>query len=135
MIKLSTAINDYLKSVDADVAKGMRIAKNNNAFVNAVRHVWTDKDISSFILCHTNAFYVREDTSPRKGSAKDEPYIVYEVCIDDPSVRSAVDMKREHLRLALVAEGLELNEFRIIPARWNMRKRHPFKDILDRENI
>lgn len=115
-----------MKAYGMDASEIMNASKRNFAYKTAVAHVWKNKDASELILAHTNAFYVREDTAPKKGSYKDRKYILCEICIDDPTVRSEVDNLRGPLELALRANGLSFDELRIIPARRGMRKRHPF---------
>lgn len=126
MQSISKYLDEYLKSMDADFAKLVRIARNNDAYAQAVRTVWTDRAASDLILAHTNAFYVRRDDRPRRGPHKDDPYIVCEICIDDALVRSEIDTHKELLQIVLHQNGLAFDELRLVPARRGMRKRHPF---------
>ena len=126
MQNLSDCLEKLLRDLNADAAKFLRIAKNNDAYAEAIRALWPDEKAAQLILDHTNAFYIRNDERPRKGPDKDKPYIVCEVCIDDPLVRSEIDTHRELLQLHLRGAGLSFEELRIIPARRGMKKRHPF---------
>ncbi len=124
---ISEYLQRYLSELDGDVAKFVRIARNNDIYLQSVLTIWTSKEAARLILDHTNAFYVRRDDRPRKGPDKDKPYIVCEICIDDPLVRSELDTHRELLQIVLFQNGLSFDELKLIPARQGMRKRHPFK--------
>lgn len=126
MQSISKYLDEYLKSMDADFAKLVRIARNNDAYAQAVKTVWADHAASDLILAHTNAFYVRRDDRPRRGPHKDDPYIVCEICIDDALVRSEIDTHKELLQIVLHQNGLAFDELRLVPARRGMKKRHPF---------
>lgn len=127
MQTLSSCIDSILKNLDADQAKLARAAKNNAIFMDAVRAVWKDEMAHRLILAHVNAFYIRKDETPKKGIYKDKPYIICEVCIDDPTVRADIDTHRELLQLALRQRGMDFEELRIIAAKRGMKKRHPFR--------
>ncbi len=128
MKSLSNCISQLLNSLDADSAKLARIAANNNRYRDAVRGIWKDADASSMILMHTNAFYVRRDEAPHKGATEANPYIICEVCVDDPLIRSELDTHKELLQFALRSNGLSFDELKIKPARRGMKDRHPFVD-------
>lgn len=126
MENLISCIENLLASLDADQAKLAHAARNNAIYMDAVRKVWKDPEASEFILAHTNAFYIRKDETPKKGIYKDRDYMVCEICIDDPTVRSDIDAHRELLQLALRNAGMTFEEVRLIAAKRGMRKRHPF---------
>lgn len=128
MKSISSYIREYLKTLDADSAKIARIAMNNSIYRKAVESIWKDKQASSLILDETNAFYVRNDERLHKGNPEGKPYIVSEICCGDPLVRSELDTHKELLEFALRTNGLTFEELRIIPARRDMRKRHPFRE-------
>lgn len=130
MQSLSKYLDDCFKELDGDASRFLRIAKNNDAYVEAVRTVWPDEDAARLILDHTNAFYVRRDERPRIGPGKDRPYILCEICIDDALIRSELDTHKELLAMVLHQKGLSFNELRLIPARHGMRKKHPFRGKL-----
>ncbi len=111
-----------------DAAKAAKTALNNNAYRQAVKGIWTDAEASKLILDHTNAIYFLEDTRPKKGFPKDRKYIVCEICVDDSMVMSEIDTHRELLQFALRSNGLAFEEVRIVFAKFDMRKRHPFVD-------
>lgn len=127
MKSLAGELSKIVSHLDGDAGRFMRIALNNECYRQAVAVVW-DKRAARLILDSTNAFYVRADDSPRKGPDKDKPYIVCEICTQDPMVRSELDTHRELLHLELRKAGLEFEELRIKPARGNMRLRHPFRE-------
>lgn len=127
MQSLSHCISELMRSLDADSAKLARIAVNNNHYRSAVCGIWKDKEAADLILGHTNAFYVRECTAPRKGVGETDAYIVAEICVDDPLVRSEIDTHRELLQFALRSNGLSFNELKVVPARRGMKDRHPFQ--------
>lgn len=117
-----------MRSLDADSAKIARIAVNNNHYRRAVQGIWKDREAARLILDHTNAFYVRRDSAPHKGLAEGEAYIVGEVCVDDPLIRSELDTHRELLQFTLRTNGLDFDELKIVPARRGMKERHPFRE-------
>ncbi len=128
MKKLSSSIESYIRALCPDADKLIASTKRNAIYVEGIRTVWKDELAAKMILEHTNAFYIREDDRPKKGMFKDRPYILCEICIDDPAIRSEVDTRRELLTLALKKTGLSFDELIIKPARRGMRDRHPFKD-------
>lgn len=128
MKKLSTQLEQFFKELDIDAKDMIDSAKRKRAYKNAVRKIWKDEQASDLIFAHTNAFYIRKDDRPKKGEFRDKPYILCDICIDDPTIRSEIDSRRSILEIALKDEGLSFNELRIIPARRGMRKRHPFID-------
>lgn len=124
---LNTELNRLLGELSPDMAKMVRIAHYKEAYVSAVRKTWRENpDGARYILEHTNAFYIRKDDRPRKGPEKDKPHILCEVVVDDPIVRSELNMRQEMLRLSLAYDDIHFDEFRIIPAKLGMRNRHPF---------
>ncbi len=128
MKKLSSSIESYIRALCPDADKLIASTKRNAIYVEGIHTVWKDELAAKMILEHTNAFYIREDDRPKKGMFKDRPYILCEICIDDPAIRSEVDTRRELLTLALKKLGLSFDELIIKPARRGMRDRHPFKD-------
>lgn len=128
MKKLSSSIESYIRALCPDADKLIASTERNANYVEGIRTVWKDELAAKMILEHTNAFYIREDDRPKKGMFKDRPYILCEICIDDPAIRSEVDTRRELLTLALKKSGLSFDELIIKPARRGMRDRHPFKD-------
>lgn len=130
MQNLSKCITSLITSLNPEVAAYATIANNNATYVAAVKEVWPAASAYQMVLQHTNAFYIRNDTTPRKGPDKDKPYIVCEICIDEPLIRSEMDARQELMKLTLMKHGLTFNELRIIPARRGMRKRHPFASYL-----
>lgn len=127
MKDISSYISKLIGSMDKDPKSGMVNAlKINSIYASSVGKIWKRPEASNLILDHTNAVYIRKDTTPKKGPYKDKPYIVCDICIDDPLVRSELDTHKELLMLAMTEAGLTFQEMRIIPARRGMRKRHPF---------
>ncbi len=129
MSSLGTVLSHLATQMDQDsLQRHVNVRRNNDAYAHAVARVCgKNVDMADLILAHTNAVYIRRDDVPRKGPDRDKPYIVCEVCIDDPVVRSEVNMRQELLRLALMYENIHFDEFRIIPAKGRMRRRHPFE--------
>lgn len=128
MKSLSSSIESYIKALCPDADKLISSTRRNGSYIEAVKRVWKNPEASKLILDHTNAFYVRADDRPKKGIYKDKPYIICEICIDDPAIRSEVDVRRELLMLALRECGLTFEELHIKPARRSMRERHPFRE-------
>ena len=126
MKSIADGMRELLASMGADRPKVDRIQDNNAKYAAAVRSIWKDEDAARLILAHTNAFYVRLDDAPRRGIPLGTSYPVCEVCLDDPLVRSEIDLHQELLAFALRTSGLEFETFRTISSKGDMRKRHPF---------
>lgn len=128
MQSFSHCLGSLVKSLSPEGQKAVSVAQINAAYVKAVRQIWKTDAAQRMILDHTNAFYIRRDDTPRKGPKKNDPYILCEVCMDEPLLRSEMDARKEMVALELAKSGLRFNEIRVIPARRGMRQRHPFRD-------
>ncbi len=126
MEALSTLLTKATAELGGEPAKFATIAKNNLVYRSAIKKVWKDTASSSLILSHTNAFYVRKDERPKKGDAKKKEHYLAEVVIDDPVIRSEIDTHREMIFCHMKICGLDIDELVIVPAKGNMRKKHPF---------
>lgn len=130
MANLGHEASRLIAQMNPDAAKFLKAAKNRDAYVRAAQCAWRDNEAAArLVLAHTNAFYVRRDERPRKGPDKDKPYMLGEICIDDPVIRSDVNARRELLKLELAYGGIHVDEVRIIPAKMGMKERHPFAEI------
>ncbi len=123
---ISKLLTNVVEELGGEVANFAAIARNNIAYRTAVKNIWRDPSSRKLIFEHTNAFYIREDKTPKKGPFKNNPYIVCDIVLDDGLVRSEIDTHRELLMAHLLNEGLEFEKINIIPAKGNMRNRHPF---------
>ena len=126
MQSLTSLLTKTVDELGGEPAKFNAVANNNAAYKSAIQKVWSDQVSSQLILQHTNAFYVRLDERPKKGADKNRDYYIGEVVIDDPVVRSEIDTHRELIFCHLKVSGINIDELKIIPAKGNMRKRHPF---------
>lgn len=102
---------------DDDQARiARRAAKVQAMWKDAIEHVY--KDVAPYVLEHVNAVYVKEENGTRS-------LMVY---MDDGDFRSDVHC-RQHLILLYLKQryGEEIREFKTFPARFDMRKRHPYK--------
>lgn len=126
MQELSKLVAKLIAELGGDVSQYATIAKNNIAYKSAVKKIWKEQSVVNLILEHTNAFYIREDKTPKKGPDKDKPYIICDIVLDDGLVRSEIDTHRELLAAHLLSSGLRFEEINIIPAKGSMRERHPF---------
>lgn len=126
MENLSSLLTKVIGDLGGDAAKVAAISRNSIAYKQAIKKVWPDEAASQLILDHTNAFYIRVDERPKKGPDKDKVWHICEIVCDDPLVRSEIDTHRELIFLHLKTSGLDFEEIKIIPAKGNMRNRHPF---------
>ena len=126
MQSLQSLLAQATEQLGGEPAKFAAVARNNMAYKAAIKKVWKDNASSQLILQHTNAFYVRKDDRPKKGSAKDKQTYLAEVVIDDPVIRSEIDTHREMIFCHMKLMGLNIDELKIMPAKGNMRKNHPF---------
>lgn len=127
MKSIAQCMGEMLEELGIDRAKTNRINDNNLLFRKAICSIWKDKEASDLIFSHTNAFYVRKVDTPRIGIPLGTEYYVCEICVDDALVRSEIDTHKELLTFVLRTQGIEFEELRIISAKGNMLKRHPFK--------
>lgn len=122
-----------MAQANPQISRHLKIARYRSAYVDAIIRTCAPRsDMAAYLLAHTNAFYIRRDDTPRKGPDKDKPFIVCEVCVDDAMTKSELNMRQELLKLALAAEEIHFDEFRIITAKGGMRSRHPFLEVAER---
>ena len=126
MQSLQTLLTQATEQLGGEPAKFAAVARYNMTYKSAIKEIWKDSSSSQLILEHTNAFYVREDERPKKGINKNKTSYLAEVVIDDPVIRSEIDTHREMIFCQMKLLGLNIDELKIMPARGNMRKRHPF---------
>ncbi len=128
MNSIGTELAQATGEMNKGFKKQLRISQNNSAYVDAVRSSCGENpDMANLIYEHTNAFYIKKDESPHKGSQKNESIYICELYIDDPIVRSEINMRREMLRLNLLIEGVDVDDIRIMASKMGMRERHPFR--------
>lgn len=127
MPNLSDALNELMGDFGVDSRKLLAVARNKDAYRSAIHDIWKDEEAASLVLEHTNAVYVRDDEHPKVGKVGEGTPKVFEACIDDALIRSEMDTHKELLAVALKRAGLEFDSIRIVPARWGMRDKHPFK--------
>ncbi len=121
-----------MAQANPQISRHLKIARYRSAYVDAIIRTCAPRsDMAAYLLAHTNAFYIRRDDTPRKGPDKDKPFIVCEVCVDDAMTKSELNMRQELLKLALAAEEIHFDEFRIITAKGGMRSRHPFLEVAE----
>lgn len=126
MQKLSRLLNKAIEDLGGNPALFATINKNNLIYKNAVEIIWSDKKTSQFILNHTNAVYIIKDKRLKRGPDKHKDHYIAEIVIDDAVVRSEIDTHREMLFFHMLTGGSKFEEIKIIPAKGNMRRRHPF---------
>lgn len=118
---------------DEATKKAMRAAMVNVRWENAVRDVYKDEEQATYILDHVNAVYIMsadavvKDASAKgtfSGSRGGAQLVVYS---DDSLVRSDLDARQEFLKIKLREQGEQVESFKIIASRFDMKDRHPFK--------
>lgn len=136
MRKLGVSISELMSTlaVGDDVArKAQRAAAVNVAWRNAVEAVY--KDAAEMVLDHVNAVYIMGADEVVAGApAKAQPVgtgsqlVVYS---DDSLIRSDLDARQEFLKMKLKEQGEHVDTFRILPSRFDMKARHPFRRPAD----
>lgn len=136
MRKLGASISELMSTlaVGDDVAlKAQRAAAVNVAWRNAVEAVY--KDAAEMVLDHVNAVYIMAAGETVAGApAKAQPtgtgsqLVVYS---DDSLIRSDLDARQEFLKMKLKEQGEHVDTFRILPSRFDMKARHPFRRPAD----
>ena len=128
-MKIGNALNDLMTQLaagdDASV-KAQRAAAVNVAWRNAVEAVY--KDAAEMVLGHINAVYIMGADevvagAPSKAShtGTGSQLVVYS---DDSLIRSDLDARQEFLKMKLKEQ---VETFRILPSRFEMKSRHPFR--------
>lgn len=131
MRKLNEINKDYLGTLDPDVQKIFKVKRVQNAFARAVARVFKSPAATRLVLENVQAVYVMRDTRPYKQGATPEIYL--QIYSSDSTVRSELDMRRDWIRLALIEEDIHYDDMKIYASKLNMKKRKPYKDLLERE--
>lgn len=121
--------------------KAVRAAMVNVMWENAVKDVYKDEAQAAYILDHVNAVYIMSADAEVKGAdAKGSScatgggtqLVVYS---DDSMVRSDLDARQEFLKMRLREQGEQVESFRIIASRFDMKDRHPFRKEGERAKL
>ena len=129
MRKLGDSINELMAALaagDDASRKAQRAAAVNVAWRNAVEAVY--KDAAQIVLDHVNAVYIMAADEVVKGATTKAgtgaQLVVY---ADDSLIRSDLDARQEFLKMKLKEEGEHVETFKILPSRFEMKARHPFR--------
>lgn len=132
MRKLGESINELmtvLAAGDDASRKAQRAAAVNVAWRNAVEAVY--KDAAGMVLDHVNAVYIMAADEVVKGAPTKASHtgtgaqlVVYS---DDSLIRSDLDARQEFLKMKLKEQGEHVETFKILPSRFDMKSRHPFR--------
>lgn len=132
MRKLGESINELmtvLAAGDDASRKAQRAAAVNVAWRNAVEAVY--KDAAEMVLDHVNAVYIMAADEVVKGAPTKASHtgtgaqlVVYS---DDSLIRSDLDARQEFLKMKLKEQGEHVETFKILPSRFDMKSRHPFR--------
>ena len=132
MRKLGESINELMAALaagDDASRKAQRAAAVNVAWRNAVEAVY--KDAAQMVLDHVNAVYIMAADEVVKGATTKASHtgtgaqlVVY---ADDSLIRSDLDARQEFLKMKLKGQGEHVETFKILPSRFEMKARHPFR--------
>ena len=132
MRKLGESINELMAALaagDDASRKAQRAAAVNVAWRNAVEAVY--KDAAQMVLDHVNAVYIMAADEVVKGTPTRASHagtgaqlVVY---ADDSLIRSDLDARQEFLKMKLKEQGEHVETFKILPSRFEMKARHPFR--------
>ena len=127
---LSSFIDSLTQGAGSGAKRAVRVAEVKVKWENAVRAVYGPA--ADLILDHVNAVYILAGDVRVKGSrvegrtaASGETQLV--VYADDSLVRSDLDAKQEFLKLRMREQGENIGIFHVIPSRFDMKDRHPFR--------
>ena len=119
MRKLGESINELMAA----------LAAGDDASRNAVEAVY--KDAAQMVLDHVNAVYIMAADEVVKGTPTRASHagtgaqlVVY---ADDSLIRSDLDARQEFLKMKLKEQGEHVETFKILPSRFEMKARHPFR--------
>ena len=101
-----------------------RAAEVRTMWKDAIEYVY--KENAPYVLEHVNAVYIKEEEGIRS---------LY-VYMDDGNFRSDVHC-RQHLIILRLHErfGERIDEFKTYPSRFDMRKRHPYREECGRKEV
>ncbi len=104
----------HLGATDADrIAR--RTALVHTCWKEAVNLVY--KDAAQLVLDHVNGVVIKKEEGV-------DTLIVYS---DDSLIRSDLDTRQEFLKMKLKTLGENVEVFRILPSKFDMKNRHPFQ--------
>lgn len=130
MRSFSSELNEVIIKWGPQAISALKRSRNKGRFRVAVERTWRSRpDIARFVLMHTNGIYIAKDEHPRKGPDKDRAWWVFGIYMDDAMARTEVDAWQSVLFQSLHREGLSIDELRILPAKWDMRKRKLFPEL------
>lgn len=121
--------------------KAVRAAMVNVMWENAVKEVYKDEGQADYILDHVNAVYIMSADAKVKGAGakgssgaagEGTQLVVYS---DDSMVRSDLDARQEFLKMRLREQGEQVESFKIIASRFDMKDRHPFRKEGERTKL
>lgn len=131
MKKLGEGLNELmvvLGSADEATRMAARSAEVNVHWRTAVEAVY--KDAADLVLDHINAVYVMapdEVVGGRPTAPTPDGGTVLVVYSDDSLIRSDLDARQEFLKMKLKEQGERVETFKIMPSRFEMKARHPFR--------
>ena len=132
MQSLATGLSALVADLGPEAASALKRARNKERYRAAVERTWRMRpDVARFVLEHTNGIYIARDERPRKGPDKDRERWVFGIYLDDPAARTEVDAWQAVLLQALRTEGITADELRFLPAKWDMRKRKLFPELVE----
>lgn len=131
MKKLGDGLNELMSvlgTADEATRKAARSAEVNVRWRGAVEAVY--KDAAELVLDHVNAVYVMsadEVEGGRPTPPTPDGGSVLVVYSDDSLIRSDLDARQEFLKMKLNEQGEHVEAFKIMPSRFDMKARHPFR--------
>ena len=130
MRKLGESINELMAALaagDDASRKAQRAAAVNVAWRNAVEAVY--KDAAQMVLDHVNAVYIMAADEVGKGTPTRASHAGTQLVVyaDDSLIRSDLDARQEFLKMKLKEQGEHVETFKILPSRFEMKARHPFR--------
>ncbi|BAK43291.1 hypothetical protein [Eggerthella sp. YY7918] len=146
-------VGEGVKEIIAALAGGSDEASQKAARAAAVNVLWRNaveavyKDAAQTVLDHINAVYImsgdaciggqRDGITRKQGAQITTSYgarsqsrgaqiVIY---ADDSLIRSDLDARQEFLKMRLKEQGEHIDTFKILPSRFDMKARHPFKNV------
>lgn len=130
MRSFSSELKEVVVKWGPQAVAALKRSQNKMHYRAAVERTWRKRpDIARFVLMSTNGIYIAQDKRLRKGPVNDRGWWVFGIYMDDAMARTEVDAWQSVLFQALQREGLSFDELKILPAKWDMRKRKLFPEL------
>ncbi len=134
MPSISKGLNALVAKWGPEAERALARSRNRDRYRAAVMRTWRGRpEVARLVLMHTNGIYIAKDDRPRTGPDRHRDWWVFGIYLDDALVRTEVDAWQSVLLQCLRFEGITVDELRFLPAKWDMRQRKLFPELISGE--